>query len=249
MYVPVGQPFTATLINPSGLGGVRLGARIEIPVTRAIVGYWRPATLSGAIWSVELEAPPAEPERPPELGDDPFLREALKAGAFQIVWRDGGPEPPQVEIFVPPFTFAPPGAGWGGSPWPPPDLEAITPDVDDVAALLRTRTYEDGVVEFATFTDDTRPPAAEVERLIARAVPVVLSQLRPTFPESLYGEVSHAICLYTAILIEGSYFREQINESQVALYRDLYTDVTGGITSQIEMLLEDIFAGGALRLV
>lgn len=249
MFAAPGAQFTATLIDPSGLGDLRLGARIEVPVTRAIVGYWRPATLTGFIWSVQLEAPPAAPQRPPELGgnSDPALTRALAAGQFNIVWMDGGPVP-AVEIFVPLFV----GTGWGGAwgpdtEWPVPDPELVAPSVEDVAILLRTRTYTEGVLEHADFSDDTRPPADEVQRLIDQATPTVLAQLRPLFPESVYGQIGHLIALYTAVLIEGSFFREQVNESQVALYRDLFTAGVEGVNTTIDN--EALAIGqGALRL-
>jgi len=64
----------------------------------------------------------------------------------------------------------------------------------------------------------------------------------------VYGEVGHLIALYTAILIEGSFFREQINESQVALYRDLFNTGIAAVTETIEAEAGAIGAG-ALRLV
>lgn len=247
MFVAPDAPFTATLIDPSGLGGAVLGARIEVPVTRAIVGYWRPATLDGFVWSVEMEAPPATPQRPAEFGQaDPALAAALAAGIFNLVWMDGGAVP-VVEIFVPLFVRTGLGGGWWESEWPEVDPEAIAPSVEDVAILVRTRTYTEGVLEHADFTDETRPPAEEVQRLIDQATPPVLTQLRPRFPEGVYGEVGHLIALYTAILIEGSFFREQLNESQVALYRDLFNTGIAAVNETIDAEAAAIGAG-ALRL-
>ena len=247
MFVPAGQPFTATLVSPSGLSGRRFGARIEVPVTRAIVGYWVEATLSGFVYSVQQIAPPLAPERPPELGDDPALSAALAAGNFQLVWMDDGPVP-EVEIFVPLFTYS--GTGPDGIPpdWPEPDLDELTPSVDDVAILVRTRTYTEGVEEHPVFTEDTRPNIDDVNRLLAQSAPAVLAQLPLAFPESYYGEIGHVIALYTAVLIEGSFFREQITESQVALYQDLITSGLSGINGSISDDLAQINAG-ALRLV
>ena len=247
MFVEPGQQFTATLISPAGIGELQLGARIEVPVTRAIVGYWRPATLRGFIWTVQLEAPPAAPLRPPEFGRDHALEAALAAGSFNVVWMDGE-NVPTIEIFVPLFVrtqFNDPGPV---PDWPVPDVDLIAPSVEDVAILVRTRTYTEGVLEHADFTDDTRPPADEVQRLIDQATPTVLTQLRPTFPPSVYGDIGHMIALYTAILIEGSFFREQINESQVALYRDLFTTGLAGLNESIDNELLMV-GGGALRLV
>ena len=66
--------------------------------------------------------------------------------------------------------------------------------------------------------------------------------------ESVYGQIGHLIALYTAVLIEGSFFREQVNESQVALYRDLFTAGVEGVNTTIDN--EALAIGqGALRLV
>ena len=248
MFVAAGAEFTAVLVTPTGIDGLRFGARIEIPVTRAIVGYWREATLNGFVWSVEMEAPPAAPQRPPEYGSDPYLAAALAAGTYNLVWMDDGGVP-AVEIFVPLFVSTSTNNPWPNQPdWPIPDPGLIAPSVEEVAILVRTRTYTEGVLEHADFTDDTRPPAEEVQRLIEQATPTVLAQLRPSFPETVYGEIGHLIALYTAILIEGSFFREQINESQVALYRDLFTTGVDGVNESIDNELLMV-GGGALRLV
>jgi hypothetical protein len=190
-----------------------------------------------------MQAPPAQPLRPSEFGADPELAAALAAGAFNLVWMDAGPVP-AVEIFVPLFTRS--GSGWGGD-WPEPDLDELAPTVEDVAILVRTRTYTEGVVEHADFNDDTRPPTEEVARLIEQATPAVVAKLRPRFPEVVHGQIGHLIALYTAILIEGSFFREQINESQVALYRDLFNSGVAAVNEAIDA--EGLMVGaGALRL-
>lgn len=255
MYVAAGQEFTATLVDPGGLDDLNLGARIEVPVTRAIVGFWRAATLSGYVWTVVLEAPPAQGP----VGTDPALDAALKAGEFNIVWLDDL-DPPTFEAYVPLFTYtgtngtAPPPPNGGPTDWPFPDLTQCTPTVDDVALLERTRTFADGDEEFTTFNDQTRPTADEVTALIAQSVPVVLAQFRPTFPEALYDEVSHCVALYTAVLIEGSFFREQLSEGSVALYNSLFTQAVTGVAGQIQTALDQALSGagtsggGGLRL-
>ena len=243
MYVIAGQPFTANLIDPGGLTDVNLGARIEVPVTRAIVTYWQPAALLGTVWALTLDSPPVAAAHP---GADPVMDAALAAREFELVWMDGL-EPPTAEIFTPLFTYdaaTPPFGSVTG--WPPPDTDALAPSVDDIANLERTRTVDSGGDEQTTFTDDTRPSASDVQALIAEAVPIVLAQLQPTFPPDYYGQVSHAIALYTAILIEGSFFREQLNEGAVALWRSLYTTAITATSQQIETELAGATSGGRL---
>jgi hypothetical protein len=84
----LGSAVLATLVAPSVAPAFPIGARIEVPLTRAIVSYWRPAVrddLTGDL-SVVLDAPPA-------------------VGDYNLVWRDSGPEGPgertEFEVFVP----------------------------------------------------------------------------------------------------------------------------------------------------
>lgn len=80
MQAVAGQSLTATLVAPPGV--TALGARLERPVTREIVAYWRPATLIDTTWTVTLDGPP-----------DP--------GEYLLAWRSPDPEPPAYETFVP----------------------------------------------------------------------------------------------------------------------------------------------------
>lgn len=110
----------------------------------------------------------------------------------------------------------------------------IRPSVSDVAALLRARTKRMGGVEVGTFDNTTRPTADEVDRLITEAEDEVLGKVQApaTVAESApEGEVLKyerrvrgAIRLYTAILIETSYFPEQIakGQSAVSTYEKLF---------------------------
>lgn len=93
MIVVVGQTVMATLPAPGGVTG--MGARIEVPITRAIVSAWRPAVLEGSTWIVTLEAPVA-------------------AGEYLLVWRTGDPEPPGYEAFVPLIIEESSGSGEPG---------------------------------------------------------------------------------------------------------------------------------------
>jgi hypothetical protein len=256
LYVAAGQPFTATLVCPPNLPppGTMFGARIEVPVSRAVVGMWTQAALDDTelSWTVTMIAPPTQPLTRYGMWTTPWIQAALDAGEFELVWADSGAIA-AAEIFVPLFTYP---DGSSGTPpptpedWPFPDIPSCTPSVDDVALLERTRTYADGDTEYVTFNDDTRPTGTEVLAIIAQAVPVVLAQFRPTFPDTLYDEVAHCVALYTAILIEGSYFREQLNEGAVQLYSSLFTQAVAGVNAQIATALEQALSGanGAMRL-
>lgn len=92
MIIVLGDSFVATLPAPPGVTG--MGARVEAPVTRAIVSSWRPASLDNGNWVVTLDTP-------------------ADAGEYLLVWRTSSPEP-GFETFVP-LTIAEGTTGGSGS--------------------------------------------------------------------------------------------------------------------------------------
>lgn len=103
----------------------------------------------------------------------------------------------------------------------PAAVDALRPTVQEVALLERTRTAGGGGGDEITFTDSTRPTASEVDALIDQALQAILIELPEGFGPEFYDRARHMVALYTAILIEGSYFREQLDQGSVALWRDL----------------------------
>jgi hypothetical protein len=109
------------------------------------------------------------------------------------------------------------------------DLPDWAPTVDDIALLLRTRTIssvatglgaDTGSAEATTFNSTTRPTAAEVERVIYSAARFVLGQLPDEIPDRFNGRLSHVVALYSAVLVEISFFREQ--QDGTSTYLDLF---------------------------
>lgn len=119
----------------------------------------------------------------------------------------------------------------------------IRPTVKEVAALLRTRTVgessgglggDTGPGDVTTFTDTTRPTAEEVEGLISQAIEAVLGALPAGFDAVAFNpRVRHLVTLYAAILVEGSFFREQLDSGSVELWRDLYRTGLAALTTAI----------------
>lgn len=117
--------------------------------------------------------------------------------------------------------------------WEPPGAEtdplniSWRPSLAEVAALLRTRTKDNMGTELGTFTADTRPTAAEVEQLTSLATAHVASRvgLEPC-RTALESRARGLAALYTAMLIELSYFPEQVGTdvSPYNQYRDLFDD-------------------------
>jgi hypothetical protein len=221
MSVVAGQPFTTTLVDPGGLtSGV--GARVEVPVTRAIVSMWVAGTLSGFLWSVTLDAP-------------------LDAGDYNLVWRDSGPEPPAYEIFVPLFVVSMADSDLiGGVDWPVIDPALVRPSIDDVALLEQSRTVAIDGTRYDTFNDQTVVTADEVSMFIITAQSLILAQLRKDVDTRHYPQIKQAIALLAAILLEGSKFRNQNEQGSGAtgIWRSLLTQVMTGLQTQIATDLE-----------
>lgn len=115
-----------------------------------------------------------------------------------------------------------------------PPVDPLYPSVDDVGAILRARTQDDDDVEVGTFTPDTRPTDAEVTRLIKMAAGVVYGATGPMDDETLIcGSADDLregakwwISMLAAMLVELSYFPEQIDEDRSAYehYKALWDD-------------------------
>lgn len=95
------------------------------------------------------------------------------------------------------------------------------PSVDDVAALLRARTKDASGRELGTFTADTRPTDAEVERLISFAVSKIAARVGWTLPDEATYEATHLAAVVTACEVELSYWPEQVRSDRSA-YPMLY---------------------------
>lgn len=215
MQAVAGQPFTTTLIDPAGISDT-LGARVEVPVTRAIVSAYQLGTRDGALWSVTLDGP-------------------IDPGEYMLVWRTNDPEPPAFEAMLPLFVSATGVAvAADGEPFPLVDEDAIRPSTDEIALLSNTRTAGGGGGEINTFNEETDPTAQQVDTLIDQAVEAVLTQLPTRFSVDHYDRVQHAISLYTLLLLEGSFFREQLESSSTDLWRDLFTSTMTNLNTRIE---------------
>lgn len=128
-------------------------------------------------------------------------------------------------------------------PVPDPTL----PTVDDLGSLLRARTQDDNDEEIGTFTDETRPTSAQVERLIQQASAVVYGATGDMSDETLVcpganglrESAKYNISLLAACLIELSYFPEQVRSDRSA-FQGFYDILTGdmGMKALIDAVAE-----------
>ena len=130
------------------------------------------------------------------------------------------------------------------------------PTVAQVALLLRTRTVkgldqglggDTGPADFTTFDDTTRPTSTEVQSLINTAFESMQGRLPyplTEMPDHLNGAYSEVTKLYTAILVELSFFRESANEQLLELWRDMITDILTAINTAWERELEEPGSAG-----
>jgi hypothetical protein len=115
--------------------------------------------------------------------------------------------------------------------YPHINVPAVTPSVDDVALLLQTRTISAGGGPLSTFTDATRPSAEQVAGIIYQAIIVICEQFKQDVPTYLYPRVKQAIAFQAAVLVEDSFFREQVTngQSNAASYAALVTTIMGNV--------------------
>lgn len=94
----------------------------------------------------------------------------------------------------------------GVTPW--------SPVPTDVGAKIRSRTRDSQGVETGTFSPDTRPTAAAVEGLIGDATNDVANAIGTTIPELDWDQAAQVTALGAALLIEVSYFSEEVNSGR-----------------------------------
>jgi len=98
-------------------------------------------------------------------------------------------------------------------------LADFKPTAAEVGALLRARTKDVNGNEAGTFNNDTRPTGAQVDSLAADAAGEVASvmgtedpcpDMEPESQATVYAKARSAARVYTAMLVELSYFPEQV---------------------------------------
>ena len=172
-------------------------------------------------------------------------------GTYFILWRYPDPDDEGEWIVVDEpealvVTYTPPNLEPEA-----PDDGPMTPTVADVARHLRARTKDHLGNEVGTFTDNTRPTAAQVLFEIPNGVRTVTSKIGVEIceggdvekQEALYQDAKNHAAMATAMVIERSYFPEQIGTDR-SPYNAIRDELKDGMKTLIEAVAEHCGGGG-----
>lgn len=132
------------------------------------------------------------------------------------------------------ITFSSTGDAQQETTRPIHNIANYVPQVSQVGALIRSRTKDTAGNELGTFTDDTRPTYDQVTELIQSAVNTLSLRIGSEISPQLVDEASRLAALRAAMLVEVSYFPEQIasNKSPYTTYKDMWEEGYGDGTSK-----------------
>jgi hypothetical protein len=117
----------------------------------------------------------------------------------------------------------------------------ITPTVDSVAQILRARTKDDQGQELGTFTAATRPTDVQVSGLIATAQADVIAQTGPLLGVLTQEAARSAVAMRTAMLVELSYFPEQVRNETANETGRLQAGTSGGSAESVLTVKADSY--------
>jgi hypothetical protein len=154
-----------------------------------------PWTLIDTINIIPLDADPSQPAPRSFTTDNATLEEGwYKITFFDSTGNDSLPVTPILNA--------------------PEETLPYQPTVEDVANLIIARTKDNLGSELGTFTVNTRPTFESVNNIIDQAADDVTTALDTDIPVEAYDYVKQAIALRAAMIIERSYFAEQINSNR-----------------------------------
>lgn len=116
-----------------------------------------------------------------------------------------------------------------------PTQDPTHPNANEVARLLRARTKDTAGKEVGDFTEDTRPTWSEVDDLIDTAEGDVLAQTGSLLSDIDTRAARALVALRAAMLVELSYFPEQVRSDRSAYveYKRLYDDGLAALLASI----------------
>ena len=188
------------------------------------------ATKDGAYTAVVTQAIAidATPETPDPINIT--FQSALSTGWFRLVFLDpSNNESPPTEPVLD-----------DGSDTP---TSVSRPNTQAVANLLTTRTRTVGGEVIGDFSAATTPTKAQVESRIAEAYNFVIGRFGDIDDPFLSAKATHLIAIYSAMMVELSYYPEQINNDR-SPYRELKKLFDDGMDELYETLFPEADDGG-----
>lgn len=121
----------------------------------------------------------------------------------------------------------------------------ILPDVALVASLLRARTKDVNGDEIGTFNANTRPTSVQVGDMIQVAADDLRMKVRRPIPAGALSDARRLIAMYSAMLVELSYWPEQVHSDRSAysMYKSLYDTGVENMTEAINVEGIDLIIG------
>jgi hypothetical protein len=165
------------------------------------------------------------------------LEAPVTVGQYLIHWMTSGAQS-IYDAYQPLFVQAT-GAAIVGVEWPIVDPAQVRPTIQEVALLEQIRTVDLTTgAEQGTFNDATRPTGDQVEDLIDKAIDDMVAELpRPNIDPSRWPQLKRAVEFYAAMLIEGSFYKEQQADRGALVWQQEYQEamlsLQAGITSDM----------------
>lgn len=131
---------------------------------------------------------------------------------------------------------------------------AYLPSLAEVGARLRNRTRDDGGNLVGTFNANTEPTGPQANHLIQIAATDVADVIGVSLDESLYQTARSAVSLRAAMLIELTYFDDQVQtgRSPYQQLKEMFDDKMKTLTKAVEQVSRGELPGavddGALAL-
>jgi hypothetical protein len=85
-----------------------------------------------------------------------------------------------------------------------------SPSVEQVGTILRARTKDSAGNELGTFTDDTKPTYNQVAEMIGQSISTLRLKIGEKISPSLTDEAARLAAIRAAMLIELSFFPDQV---------------------------------------
>lgn len=153
-----------------------------------------------------VDADPSNPATRSFTTDEATIQ---TGGWYQLVWQDASTD----QASTPPVQNLASPRAW-------------RPLVSDVGQLLSARTVDSNGTRQGTFTADTSPTYQQAMAVVDKAVSKLEAKFGPVMLPELVGSAQNVVALRAAMLVELSYFGDQINagRSPYAQLEELYKE-------------------------